>query len=521
VNIASLLARPSAAHPDTIAVAIGRSDVWTYRAFAATVSRLAYALRSRCGLSAGARVALAMRNSPEFLLLLFAAWHAGLAAVPLNFRLHRQEFRYIVDNAGAELLFVTPDLASTLAGLDGEVEALRPIVCIGDESFADLMRSESGMACAETSPDDPAWIFYTSGTTGRPKGATLTHRNLAFMTQAYFADIDTIAAGDAMLHPAALSHGAGLYSLPSIARGGRQVICEQASFDPAEVLDLVAAHRNVSLFGAPTMLKRLTLAAQATDADTRNLRTFVYGGGPAYVEDLRAALATFGTKLVQIFGQGETPMTITALGRDDHRDEVLHTCGIARTLVDVRVVDDDDREVPADELGEIVTRSDCVMRGYWGNPQASDEALRGGWLHTGDLGSMGERGYLTLKDRAKDLLISGGSNIYPREIEEVILRHARVLEVSVIGRPHPDWGEEPVAFVVARPGFTVDAAELDRLCLDSIARYKRPRAYYFVDSLPKNNYGKVLKTALRERVRDEGAAGGAVRVSERPDRSGA
>ena len=522
MNIASILARPGAVHPDAVAVALGHADVWTYRAFAASVSTLAHALRTRFGLLTGARVALAMRNCPEFLLVLFAAWHAGLAAVPLNFRLHRQEFRYIVDNAGAELLFVTPDLASTLAGLDDEVEALRSIICTGDKPFRDLFAFGAGsMSCAETNPDDPAWIFYTSGTTGRPKGATLTHRNLAFMTQAYFADIDTIAPGNAMLHPAALSHGAGLYSLPSIAQGGRQVICEQPSFDPAEVLELIASHRSVSLFGAPTMLKRLTLAAQAAGADTANLRTFVYGGGPAYVEDVRAALATVGPKLAQIFGQGETPMTITALGRDDHRDEVLHTCGIARTLVDVRVVDDDDREVPAGELGEIVTRSDCVMRGYWGNPEASAETLRGGWLHTGDLGSMDENGYLTLTDRAKDLVISGGSNIYPREIEEVILRHARVLEVSVIGRPHPDWGEEAVAFIVARPGLTVEAAELDRLCLDSIARYKRPRAYYFVDSLPKNNYGKVLKTALRERVRDGGAADLAARVSETPDRSGA
>ena len=306
MNIANLLARPGAAHPDTVAVAVGCREVWTYRAFGASVARLAFALRGRCGLAAGARVALAMRNCPEFLLVLFAAWHAGLAAVPLNFRLHRQEFRYIVDNAGVELLFVTPDLASTLAGLDDEVEALRSIVCTGDDSFSDLFADGAGsMPCAETNPDDPAWIFYTSGTTGRPKGATLTHRNLAFMTQAYFADIDTVAPGDAMLHPAALSHGAGLYSLPSIAQGGRQVICEQASFDPAEVLELIASHRNVSLFGAPTMLKRLTLAAEAAGADVANLRTFVYGGGPAYVEDLRAARATFGARLVQIFGQGK------------------------------------------------------------------------------------------------------------------------------------------------------------------------------------------------------------------------
>ena len=193
-------------------------------------------------------------------------------------------------------------------------------------------------------------------------------------------------------------------------------------------------------------------------------------------------------------------MTITALARDDHGEAHLPTCGRARTLVGVRVVDADDRVLPAGETGEIVTRSDCMMRGYWNNPEATAKSLRGGWLHTGDIGSLGADGYLTLHDRANDMIISGGSNIYPREIEEVLLRHAGVLEVSVVGRAHPDWGEETVAFVVLREGANVTQAELDRLCLDHIARYKRPRAYRFVDDLPKNNYGKVLKTALREQL---------------------
>ena len=500
MNIANLLARAGSAHPDAIAIGVGRRDLWNYREFAARVARLARAMREELGLRPGARVALAMRNCPDFLLVLFATWHAGLCAVPMNFRLHRKEFRYILDNAGAELCFVSDDLALALDGIEREVESLRSI-CTAEATFANLIdAAATPMRCADADPDDPAWIFYTSGTTGKPKGATLTHRNLAFMTQAYFADIDTIRPGDAMLHPAALSHGAGLYALPSIAQAGRQVLCEQTSFDPAEVLDLIAFHRKVSFFAAPTMLKRLTLAAQDSGAEIANLRTIIYGGGPMYVEDLRQSLAVLGPRLAQIFGQGETPMTITSLGRGDHREDVLHTCGIARTLVDVRVVDESGRELPTGETGEIVTRSDCVMRGYWNNPRASDETLRGGWLHTGDVGSMDERGYLTLKDRAKDLLISGGSNIYPREIEEVLLRHDQVLEVSVVGRPHPDWGEEPVAFVVSRPGATIGVAELDRLCLDAIARYKRPRAYYFVDSLPKNNYGKVLKTTLREQL---------------------
>ena len=501
MNIATLLVRSALAYPDLPALCVGERPVFTYGELAARVARLARALREDCGLVEGDRVALAMRNCPEFLLVLFATWHAGLCAVPMNFRLHRQEFRYILEHSGSRACFVTGDLAPALAGLERDVEGLAPLVCVHDDAFARLADpARAAMACAETRPDDPAWIFYTSGTTGRPKGATLTHRNLGFMIHAYFADIDTVSPGDTMVHAAALAHGAGLYALPAIAQAGRQVISEAASFDPAEVLALIASHRNVTVWAAPTMLTRLSHAAAAAGADTRNLRTVVYGGGPMYVADLTRTLAVLGPKLVQIFGQGESPMTITSLARDDHVEAHLPTCGRARTLVEVRVVDTDDRELPAGETGEIVTRSDCVMRGYWNDPEASAAALRGGWLHTGDLGSLDTCGYLTLKDRAKDMIISGGSNIYPREIEEVLLRHAGVLEASVVGRPHPDWGEETVAFIVARSGAHVPAGELDRLCLDHIARYKRPRRYVFVESLPKNNYGKVLKTALRAQL---------------------
>src|SRR5262249_7243713 len=246
--------------------------------------------------------------------------------------------------------------------------------------------------------------------------------------------------------------------------------------------------------------------------DTTHLKTLIYGGGPMYVEDLKRALDLFGPKLVQIYGQGEAPMTITALSKAVHADtnhprylERLGSAGIARSDVEVRVVDADDRDLPPGEVGEVLVRGDVVMQGYWDNPQASAETLRGGWLHTGDLGAFDADGFVTLKDRSKDMIISGGSNIYPRELEEVLLRHAGVLEVSVVGGPHREWGEEVVAFVVPRPEATVTAEELDRLCLDTIARYKRPRAYFFVDSLPKNNYGKVLKTTLRQQLAVAGA----------------
>jgi acyl-CoA synthetase (AMP-forming)/AMP-acid ligase II len=226
-----------------------------------------------------------------------------------------------------------------------------------------------------------------------------------------------------------------------------------------------------------------------------------------YLSDLQSALGLFGPRLYQVYGQGESPMTITGLTKREHEQAVaagdsgtLESAGGPRTGVEVRIVDADDNDVPDGEIGEIATRSDCVMLGYWRDDAATEATLRGGWLHTGDLGCRDARGFVTLKDRSKDMIVSGGANIYPREIEEVLLRHPGVAQVSAVGAPHPEWGEEVVAFVVPLPGASVRREELDALCLDNIARYKRPRRYFFVDDLPKNNYGKVLKTALRAQL---------------------
>jgi long-chain acyl-CoA synthetase len=263
------------------------------------------------------------------------------------------------------------------------------------------------------------------------------------------------------------------------------------------------------MFAAPTMVHRLVDHVAATGAPSDGFKTIVYGGGPMYVEDIRRALATMGPRFVQIYGQGESPMTITALSRahlaaERHPRwaERIASVGVAQTLVEVRVVGGDGSDVATGETGEVVVRGDPVMAGYWRNPEATEQALRDGWLWTGDLGALDDDGFLTLKDRSKDLIISGGSNIYPREVEEVLLRHPRVREVSVVGRRDARWGETVVAFV-ACDGDAVDTGELDALCLAHIARFKRPREYRFVDALPKNNYGKVLKTALREQLQRE------------------
>ena len=485
MNQAQLLLRSARWLPDQPAIAIGKRVLHSYRTLSERVERLAAGILKTFGLKPGDRVAIAMKNCPEYWEVLFAIWHAGLAAVPMNAKLHSKEFEYILENSGSKLCFISEDL---------EVPFEKSI-SISSREFKALEGEPRNPF--DSKPDDLAWLFYTSGTTGVPKGAMLTHRNLLFSTQDYYADIDKLGPGDAILHAAPLTHGSGLYGLAFFGAGGVNVIPESGSFDAAEIFGLIDHWPETSFFAAPTMIVRL-LASPAARTP-QHLKTIIYGGAPMYVADSLRAIDLFGPRLYQLYGQGESPMTITGLPQVFHEKRAnLESCGFARTGVEVRIFNDNDEEVPGGEIGEIVTRSDCVMAGYWQNPDATAKTLRGGWLHTGDVGSMDAGGFVTIRDRSKDMIISGGSNIYPREIEEVLLRHPAVAECSVVGRPHAEWGEEVVAFVVSKA--PVEKRELDDLCLANIARFKRPREYLFVESLPKNNYGKVLKTELRKRL---------------------
>jgi acyl-CoA synthetase (AMP-forming)/AMP-acid ligase II len=274
------------------------------------------------------------------------------------------------------------------------------------------------------------------------------------------------------------------------------VVPESGRFDPAEFLDLCDSHPGCSAFLAPTMVQRLVETGRARP---RHLRTIVYGGGPMYVDGLKKAMAAFGSIFAQVYGQGESPMTITGLRRVDHEtsdDAILGSVGYARSGMDVAVLRDDGTPADTGEIGEIVCRGDAVMSGYWNNPDATRSTLKDGWLYTGDMGSFDERGFLTLRDRSKDVVISGGSNVYPREVEEVLMQHPGVAEVAVVGAPDEEWGEVVVAFVVG----AVEPAELDAHLLERIARFKRPKRYVFVAALPKNSYGKVLKRDLRNQL---------------------
>jgi long-chain acyl-CoA synthetase len=506
LNLAAHLRRAGGAFALQPAVARGATVVHRYGQLADRVSRLSQALRSRFELQPGDRVALVLKNCPEYLEILYGCWHAGLVAVPINCKLHPSELAYILGDSGARLCFASSDFSVSLGAL--LQPPLHYLIEAGGADYARMLQCEP-LPLTERSAGDTAWLFYTSGTTGKPKGATLTHGNLLAMGWCYFADVDQQSPWRAILHAAPMSHGSGLYAIAHVMKASCHVVPESDGFDAAEVFALIGAWPETVLFAAPTMVRRLLTHAE--DVSTRNLKTILYGGGPMYLEDLQSGIRRFGPKFAQLYGQGESPMTITALSSSIIADtrhprwrERACSVGVAQSAVEVRTVDGSGASLPCDEVGEVIVRGATVMRGYWNNPSASAETLREGWLHTGDLGSFDADGFLTLKDRSRDVIISGGSNIYPREVEEALLQHPDIEEVSVIGRPDRDWGESVVAYVVARPGAQPEPSALGEFCAQRIARFKRPRLYRFVSTLPKNSYGKVLKRTLRELEQSRG-----------------
>lgn len=500
MNPACWLDRIGQRLPDTPALFRGATPEATYGAFRNRAAAIAAALEGR-GVRPGDRVALYCENCTEYLEALYGIWWRGAVAVPINAKLHPKEAAWIVADSGAVMVFTGDQTGFDPSDAPEQVPGL-------SLRGAEFDRFREGPGQDQPTPreaDDVAWLFYTSGTTGRPKGVMITAGNIASMALSYFVDVDEVRGADAILYAAPISHGAGLYNFMHVMRGARHVVPLSGGFDAAEILALAPQIGPVSMFAAPTMVRRLVDAAKRGNSTGEGLRTIVYAGGPMYEADILDAVETLGSRFVQIYGQGECPMGITALPRADVADRSrpgwrarLNSVGYAQAEVEVAIVDAQGTELPRGAVGEIVVRGRTVMKGYWQNPQATAKALRQGWLWTGDMGSMDAAGYVTLQDRSKDVIITGGSNVYPREVEEVLLSHPAVHEAAVVGQPDPEWGETVVAFIVPAPGAQVDPATLDALCLDRIARFKRPKTYRVVEALPKNNYGKVLKTELRE-----------------------
>lgn len=503
MNPAEWLSRTARRMPDAPALQRGPQVVADYRNFDRRAAAIGAALRAK-GVAPGDRVALFMKNRTEYLEALYGAWYAGAAVVPINAKLHPREAAWIIDNAKARVAFTTADMGLS----EVTPNCVDDLIDVESAEFA-TMRTQDGLnAPAPMADDAMAWLFYTSGTTGKPKGVMISAGNLQTMTLSYFVDVDAVSHDDAILYAAPMSHGAGLYNFMHVIRGARHVVPPSGGFEADEVLDLAAEIRNISMFAAPTMIRRLIDRAAARDLNGDGIKTIVYGGGPMYTADIVDAVNRFGARFVQIYGQGEAPMAITALPRDLVVDrshprwrERLASVGVAQSACRIRIVDSNGQDVPAGEIGEIAVAGPLVMLGYWDNPDATEKAIPDGWLRTGDMGTLDAEGFVTLHDRSKDVIISGGTNIYPREVEEALLTHPAVHEVAVVGRPHPEWGEEVVAFVALVPGQSADAAMLDAHCLDLIARFKRPKDYRFEQALPKSDQGKILKTELRERLK--------------------
>ncbi|MGO4713959.1 AMP-binding protein [Bradyrhizobium sp. 2TAF24] len=504
MNIAEWLAASARLVPAAPALLGGTKVEADYATFARRAAAIAANLAAQ-GLAPGDRVALFLFNSTDYLECLYGIWWAGAVAIPINAKLHAREAAWICSNAQAKLAFVDADTAPLLEAARADLPAGLPLITVGSAAYTALRQSLSFAPPVAREIDDLAWLFYTSGTTGRPKGVMLSNGNLLSASLCYLADVDEVHPEDAALYAAPMSHGAGLYNFIHVRRGCRHVVPVSGGFDADEVLTLARELKSVSMFAAPTMVKRLVAAARARGETGEGIKTVVYGGGPMYLEDIKEAMAVLGQRFVQIYGQGESPMTITALSRSCHGEtdhprylDRLRSVGAAHSAVRVRITGADGEALPSDAVGEIEVKGPPVMLGYWNNPKATAETLVNGWLRTGDVGRLDADGFLTLSDRSKDVIISGGTNIYPREVEEVLLAHPSVAEVSVIGVPDPEWGENVVAYLVLAPGATLDTAALDAHCLANIARFKRPKSYVALAELPKNNYGKVLKTALRE-----------------------
>ncbi len=525
-NLARLLRHTARLFPAHTALIQGEQR-WTWAQIDQRVDALVAALLA-LGLKKGDRILLQSRNNLAMFESGWAAFRMGCVWVPTNFRLTPGEVAYLGESSGAVLMLVEPVFAEHAAAVRAASNTLRHVVWIGegdasatratDARYEALVQQHLGASPAEVSVDydDPLWFFYTSGTTGKPKAAVLTHGQMGFVVTNHLADlIPGTDERDCSIAVAPLSHGAGIHALLNVARGAATVLLPSEKLDPETVWQLVEQHRVNNLFTVPTIVKMLVEHPAVDQYDHASLRFMVYAGAPMYRADQRLALQKLGHVLVQYFGLGEVTGCITVLPAHMHSaDDAdpnanIGACGKPRTGMEVAVLDNALNPVATGEVGEICCRGPAVFAGYHNNPGATAKALRGGWFHTGDLGRLDARGLLYITGRESDMYISGGSNVYPREAEEVLLSHPEVAEVAVLGVPDRKWGEVGVAVVVRRraamaaststtntsdrQAHAVDEAALLAFLDGRLARYRWPRQVFFWDALPKSGYGKITK----------------------------
>jgi long-chain acyl-CoA synthetase len=479
--------------------------------------RVAQALRAE-GVGPGQRVAFLDRNGLEYFEVLFGGALAGAVNVAVNWRLAPAEMAAVVDDAGAAVLVVHPDFVPSLAHMESGLPSVRRVVVLGEPGAggagaADAARQvgyedwladrPQGDPGHDGGPGDVAMQLYTSGTTGLPKGVMLTNGNIRAMLEIAATDTFEVDGDTVSLVAMPLFHiGGSGWALSGMSRGGTSVILRD--MDPVELLRLVATERVSHAFLVPAVLMMLLATPGIADTDLSSLRTIFYGASPIAEDVLTRCLEVFGCRFAQVYGMTETSGAIVSLAHEDHdpsgpRRHLLRAAGKAIPGVELRVVDPDSGvELPAGAVGEICTRSAFNMLGYWDKPEETARTLvEGGWLRTGDAGYVDDDGYLFLHDRIKDMVVSGGENVYPAEVENVLLALPGIADAAVIGVPHDRWGETVKAVCVAAPGSEIDEAAVIASCRERLAHYKCPTSVDVVDALPRNPSGKVLKRELR------------------------
>ncbi|MDR2188082.1 MAG: long-chain-fatty-acid--CoA ligase [Azonexus sp.] len=505
-SMRDLIERNERLHGDQPFVIYGEQRL-TFRELACRSRRLANALIAG-GLRRQDRVGILAMNCPEYFEVYGAAEASGLIANPLNFRLAPREIAWIIQDAGPRVLFFEAQYAQTIGDLRTEIPSVERYICIGAEkpdwaeAYEDVMASGSDALDMRPQPDDLLCIMYTSGTTGRPKGAMITHRAFLALGEAWAHELSA-DVGDRVLLAMPLFHiGARSQGIALTVRGGAIVL--HRVFDPEAILRAIAEQRITQVHLAPTMMQAVLNVPDNAKYDTSSLKTINYAAAPMPVTVLRQALSRFGRVLIN--GYGQTEGSGTVLAKHYHRPDGdprdlrrLGSIGQPQGATLLRIVDDNDAELPVGKIGEICLKSDQNMIGYWNNSLATIETLRGGWLHTGDMGYQDEDGFVYLADRKKDMIVSGGENIYSREVEEAIMAHPAVMEAAVIGIPDPYWGESVKAVVVLRNFADISADEIISHCKTLIASYKCPKSVEFVDELPRLPTGKLSKVTLRQR----------------------
>lgn len=505
-NLAHLLVQSARRFPDRPAIA-WLGQVWTWADFHARVQAAAAGLAAR-GIGHGDRVLVHARNSNAVLETMFATWMIGATWVPTNFRLTPPEVAYLAQSSGASAHIFDAAFPDHAAAARAENPACRLEISIGGDGLEwEALAATPAVECrpADVAHDHPAWFFYTSGTTGRPKAGVLTHGQLEYVICNHLCDLmpDTRET-DASLVVAPLSHGAGIHALPQVARGAVTVLLPSERLDIEEAWRLVEQWRVTNMFTVPTILTMLTRHDAVDRYDHSSLRYVIYAGSPMYRADQKHALVKLGRVIVQYFGMGEVTGNITVLPPHlhslDDAEMPVGSCGFPRTGMDVTILDDAGNHLPPGTTGEICVRGPGVFNGYHNNPEATEKATIFGWFHTGDLGHTDARGFVFITGRASDMYISGGSNVYPREIEEVLLTHDAVAEACVLGLPDERWGESGVAVLVLEQDARVDDSELIAHLEGKLAKYKWPQRFVVWPELPKSGYGKVAKKDVKSRL---------------------